>query len=179
MIDDKQLMKKTARGDRQAYGELVERYQRLAWHIAYRLVKNMEDAEEIAQEAFLKIFRNAKNYRPTAKFNTYLTRVVTRLCYDHWKKHRPLSYDPQEQNFVQNDQLTAVEGLEKQEVKSTVREAIDQLPHREKVAIILQHYEDFSYREIAQTLEITEKAVERVLARGRNRLKEKLIKLMD
>ena len=174
METDKRLMAKTSNGDRKAFAKLVEKYQKLAWSIAYRLLHEPSEAEDVVQEAFMKIFRNAENYRPLARFNTYLTRVVTRLCYDHWKKKRPLYINPDDRPTEPAPAASPLDELQDAENRRVIRRAVDSLPQRERVAIVLQHYEGFSYREIAESLDATEKAVERLLARARQRLQENL-----
>jgi RNA polymerase sigma-70 factor (ECF subfamily) len=82
MRTDEELMLATARGDLGAFGQLVERHQASAWNAAYRFLGNAVDAEDIAQEAFLRVLDAAPRYRATAKFRTFLFRIVTRLCID-------------------------------------------------------------------------------------------------
>lgn len=174
MASDEELMERTATGDKAAFGELVRRHQQSAWSTAYRLLHDASEAENIAQEAFLKIFRNADNYRPTAAFTTYLTRVVTRLCYDRWEKYAPDYVDPDSDLEPAPETENPLGELVQSEEKSAVREALSELPDRQRVAVVLNHFENNSYREIAEVLESTEKAVERLLARGRRKLREKL-----
>src|SRR5438874_2262466 len=86
---DEALMLAVSRGDRAAFEQLVLRHEAAAWGAAYRFLGDPAEAEDIAQEAFLKILAAAPHYRPTAKFRTYLYRVVVRLCLDHEQKRRP------------------------------------------------------------------------------------------
>ena len=92
MASDEELMLSAAGGDMEAFGELVLRHQDRAWRTAYHYVGNRADAEELAQEAFLRILDAAASYRSSARFTTYLYRVVANLCLDHRRKKRP---DPQ------------------------------------------------------------------------------------
>src|SRR5947209_7782336 len=86
---DDELMSLVRQGDLAALGELVVRHQHLAWRIAYRFVGDAAEAEDLAQEAFLRILQGASRYRPTAQFATYLSRVLVRLCLDYRQKKRP------------------------------------------------------------------------------------------
>src|SRR5437016_5065560 len=86
---DEDLMVAASAGDTDAFGELVERHQGSAWNAAYRFLGDAAEAEDIAQEAFLKILDAAPRYQPSARFRTYLYRVVTRLCLDHAGKKKP------------------------------------------------------------------------------------------
>jgi RNA polymerase sigma-70 factor (ECF subfamily) len=85
-----QLMQAVAGGDLSAFNEIVLRHQKLAWGIAYRFLGDRHAAEDIAQEAFLRILDAAPRYKPTAAFPTYLSRIVTRLCLDRARKKRPM-----------------------------------------------------------------------------------------
>src|SRR6516164_3585667 len=90
MPTDEELMTAASAGDLRAFEQLVQRHQSSAWQAAYRFLGDATEAEDIAQEAFLKIFDAAPRYQPTAAFRTYLYRVVTRLCLDFAQKKRPL-----------------------------------------------------------------------------------------
>ena len=90
-FSDAQLMLRTSRGDLDAFAEIVRRHQETAWRTAYRFLGDTTEAEDITQEAFLKILAAAPRYRPTAAFSTYLYSVVSRLCIDFSRKKRPLT----------------------------------------------------------------------------------------
>lgn len=168
-------MKQVASGEYEAFEELVRRHQSTAIGLAYNLVNNTSRAEEIAQEAFLKILRNAESYEPSASFKTYLSRVVSRLCYDHSEKNKPTSYDPKQSFGNETDATDPLEETLDNERREAVQAALEELPQRQRTAIVLQTLEDFTYEEIADTMETTKKAVERLLSRARNKLKDSLI----
>jgi RNA polymerase sigma-70 factor (ECF subfamily) len=176
---DESLMEAVASGDFEAFEELVRRYQNFAIGIAHKLVNNSERAEELAQQAFLKILRNAENYEATATFRTYLARVVSRLCYDANEKNKPAPRDPfQEKKRNERDDSPLNEVL-KEERKQAIQKALDQLPERQRTAIVLQSFENFSYEQIATSMETTTKAVERLLARARETLRSELSELNE
>ena len=161
-----------AGGDLAAFGQLVARHQRSAWNAAYRFLGNAADAEDVAQEAFLRIFDSAERYRPTASFRTYLYRIVTRLCFD-FSRRRRLRRHGQLTDVAENrpsPEDVAVMG----ELASAVVGAIDTLPPAQKMAVILRYYEDLGYREIAAALDTTVKGAERLLARARTTLEDRL-----
>lgn len=165
---DQQLMLQVADGDLEAYGELVRRHQQTAWRVAYRLLGDPAEAEDAAQQAFLKIFEAASRYRPTAAFSTYLYRVVTRHCLDRMEKKKPLYVD--ELPPCKDDRQGPRALLESRQRRRQIRESIEELPRRQRTAIVLFHFEGLSYDEIAESMECSRKAVERLLARGRSRL---------
>ena len=168
MASDEQLMRAVADGDIDAFGEIVRRHQRSAWNAAWRLLGDAAEAEDAAQDAFLKILDAAPRYRPTASFRTYLYRVVTRLCLDRLQKKRPIYVDRLPP--CASDDPSPPEVLARQEDERAIRRALDALPARQRAALILRHFEDLSYQEIADAMDTSVKAVERLLARARDAL---------
>lgn len=175
MRSDEALMEAVSDGEFEAFEEIVRRHQTTAVNIAYHMLNDADRAEEIAQEAFLKILRNAHGYEPTASFKTYLSRVVTRLCYDWLEKNRPLSFDPGRCSSVELDQTDPLQDVLEEERKRAIHKAVHDLPSRQRTAIVLQHFEGFTYEEIAETMETTERAVEGLLTRARRTLKQSLM----
>jgi RNA polymerase sigma-70 factor, ECF subfamily len=169
---DEQLMQAVAGGDLAAFDEIVLRYQQHAWKIAYRFLDDSMEAEDVAQEAFLKILQAAPRYRPTASFRTYLYRVLTRLCIDRARKKQPALADDLPE--VADSSTGPADQLMEREQGAQLRMALDSLPPNQKAAIILRHYEGLSYREIAQSLSVTPKAVESLISRARAALQSRL-----
>jgi RNA polymerase sigma-70 factor (ECF subfamily) len=170
MRSDEDLMRNVSDGHFEAFEELIRRHQKTAVGLAHKLLNNPDRAEEVAQEAFLKILRNAEDYEATASFRTYLARVVSRLCYDITDKNKPSTLNPESKTNRSDQQSNPLEQVLKQERQQAVQRALNSLPERQRVAIVLQNFEDFTYEEIADTLETTKKAVERLLARARKQL---------
>jgi len=169
---DEVLMAAVAGGDLDAYGQLVTRHQHSAWNAAYRFLGNAADAEDIAQEAFLRILDSADRYRPTAAFRTYLYRVVSRLCFD-FSRRRRLRRHGQLADVAEHKPLPEDDAVLGERAAAVV-EAIDSLPPAQKMAVILRYYEGLRYREIATALDTTVKGAERLLARARTALASRL-----
>jgi RNA polymerase sigma-70 factor, ECF subfamily len=167
-LSDEDLMLATGRGDVDAFEQLVRRHQTFAWAVAYRYVGNREDAEDLTQDAFLRLLSAASRYRPTAAFRTYFSRILCRLCLDYIQKKRPHLSD----DLPDCEDLTprADTLLLQEEQAAGVRRALRLLPPNQRLAVILRYYEDYNYKDIATALEVTEKAAERLLARGRANL---------
>ncbi|MGM0381706.1 MAG: RNA polymerase sigma factor [bacterium] len=172
MKSDEELMVEASSGNIEAYGEVVRRNWRSAYNLAYRLLKDPGEAENIAQEAFLKIQRRLEQYEVRAKFRTYLYRVVSRLCFDRTKKKKPNYIDkmPHDEATDRSSPLSEVVDKERQK---KIKKNLDSLPDRQRTAIVLQVFHDMSYKKIAEVLETSAKAVERLLARARDSLAEK------
>jgi len=161
-------MSAVANGDLDAFEQIVLRHQTSAWEVAYHFTGDATEAEDIAQEAFLRILDSAHRYRPSARFATYLHRVVTRLCLDHAKKKRPDYTD--DLRATRGDDPPPLAVLASQERQEAVRQALTRLPARPRLAVILRHYQSLSSVEAAEVMGASVKAVERLLARARSAL---------
>jgi len=161
-------MGSAAQGDTGAFEQIVLRYQTLVWRVAYRFTGHAADAQDITQIVFLKLFEAAPRYRPTAKFKTYLFRIVNTVCIDHTRKKRYNAADDPEE--IPANTPSVEEFLILHERDNAIRKSIKTLPLRQQSAILLRYEADLPVREIADILNVTEKAVERLLARGRDTL---------
>jgi RNA polymerase sigma-70 factor (ECF subfamily) len=165
---DEHLMCAAGGGDARAFDEVVNRHQKPAWNLAFRFLGDVEEARDVVQEAFLRIWDAAPRYRPTALFRTYLFRIVSRLCLDSIRRKRPV---PMVQVPEPVDSTpTQIEDILMRERAEAVRRALVQLPARQRMAVVMRYYENCGYKEIAEALEVTEKAAERLLVRGRKAL---------
>lgn len=163
--EDQQLMLQVADGDLEAFGDLVDRHRQTAWRVAYRMLGDAAEAEDAAQQAFLKIFEAAPRYRPTAAFRTYLYQVITRHCLDRLEKKKPIYTDSPP--VIEDHTPGPAKDLEIKERRQVIHRALEELPERQRTAVVLFHFEELSYKEIADSMEISPKAVERLLGRGR------------
>jgi RNA polymerase sigma-70 factor (ECF subfamily) len=166
---DEFLLQAVGRGDMAAFSRIVERHQTWAWRVAYRFTGNEEDASDIVQEAFLRLLDASGRYRPTAKLRTYFYQIVSRLCLDQAKKKHPLLLETVPDAPDSSPDIT--DAMMRRENAIAVRAALDALPPNQRLAIVLRYDENLGYEEIASALETTTKAVERLLARGRERLR--------
>ncbi|GAF68614.1 unnamed protein product [marine sediment metagenome] len=176
MATDEQLMMKAGRGDMDAFERLVERHQQGALNVAYRFLGDATLAEDVAQEAFLKVLAAAGRYRPSASFRTYLYNVIWHLCVDHYRRRRPSALDavPIPSDRAPGPAQAALE----EERGSLVREAVQGLPSRQRMALVLKHFEGLSYEEIGRALECTPAAVDALLVRAKRKLREMLRNLL-
>jgi RNA polymerase sigma-70 factor, ECF subfamily len=171
-VTDEQLIQAVAGGDLGAFEGIVLRYQDLAWKTACRFLDDAMEAEDIAQETFLRILDAAPRYRPTATFRTYFYRVLTHLCIDRGRKRQLASADDIPE--ILDPAPGPTESLIENEQRAQVRMALDALPPNQKAAMILRHYEGLSYAEIAQILDVTPKAVEGLISRAGASLQARL-----
>jgi len=172
MLHDADLMAAVGQGDSRAFEEIVRRHQRAAWNVAWRFLGDAEEAEDVVQDAFLKLLDAAARYRPDAPFRSYLFRIVTRLCLDWARKKRPTYTDKLPD--VADPAPTASEALMTEERARAARRALDSLPANQRMAVVLKYYEGMSYAGIAASIDVSAKAVERLLSRARETLQERL-----
>jgi len=174
---DEDLMLAVSEGDLAAFEQLVLRHQDGAWRVAYRYTGDATEAEDLAQEAFLRILDAAPRYRPTATFRTYFYRVLTRLCLDHRRKKRPVLAD----RFptTEDRSPSPSQQASRAERDSAIQVALAALPARQRTATILRYFEGLSGSETAEALDVSPKAVERLLARARETLADHLKDLVQ
>ena len=186
VLSDEALMARIGQGDDAAYQTLVDRHVGQSTGMATRILFSQNDAEEVIQEAFLRLWRHAPSWKPDgAKFTTWFYRVIMNLCIDHKRKiqRRPkafvsLSSDSQEatslvERLPANDD-SADQVIEKAQMKAAVQQAIDALPQRQKLAITLCYLQEMTNREAADMMDINIKALESLLVRGRKGLATRL-----
>jgi len=164
-------------GDLTAFEQLVLRYQGGAWRVAYRFTGDAAEAEDLAQEAFLRILDAAPGYRPTATFRTYFYRVLTRLCLDHRRRKRPV-LSPVMPDQPDNSPSPPLQ-TSQAERDARVQAALDLLPADYRMAVVLRYFEGLSGVQMAEAMDRSVKAVERLLARAKAILVRQLADFRD
>jgi len=177
-LSDHELMARVGRRDRAALAELVRRHQNQVVGLATRFLGRADLAEDVCQDAFLRIFERAGSYRPEAKFTTYLYRIVANLCWDYRRRaaRRTRVGQPPEAGTFEADAVVAAQRRERREA---VRQAVAQLPDRQRLALILHRFQGMGHKEIAQVTGWTTSAVESCLVRAYGRLREWLADLKN
>lgn len=174
---DEELLQAVGRGELAAFEQLVLRYQAEAWRVAYSFTGDATQAEDLAQDAFLRILDAAPRYRPTASFRTYFYRVMSRLCLDYRRKERPLLGEPL--GTVADDTYPPVERVSQDERDLCIQAALDALPADYRLAVVLRYFEGLSGAEMAAAMGRSVKAVERLLARAKSALEPHLRRFLD
>ena len=185
-MDDHELMAMVKDGDEKAFRRIVERHNEQILNLCCQYLGNQEDAEEVAQDVFIRMYNAAGSYRPDAKLSTYLYRIAVNLSLNRIrdrKRKRFVSLDIFQQsreNSNTSEQLSNPEQLiEEKEKGQIVRKAIDSLPPNQKTAVILKRYQELSYEEIARVMNCSVSAVEARLHRAKLNLQRKLKPLMS
>ena len=170
---DQYLILRTLAGETSAFGELVDRYQNFIFSIALRIVKHREDAEEVAQDSFIKAFDSLSMYRGEAKFSTWLYRIVYHKSLDRIKKNK------REQTFILNEEVTSdtLEVMEnglnlmlEQERKEIINRCIAKLNEKDAALIEFYYFKQMTIKEIAQITGLTEDNIKITLYRSRKQL---------
>jgi RNA polymerase sigma-70 factor (ECF subfamily) len=182
---DVSLMLRFQRGDTLAFQELVERNHSRVIGLVYRFVTDSADAEDLAQEVFLRIYRARKSYKPTAKFSTWMFRIAANVSLDALRDRANRRDDVSIDRLTEGtdgprsmpdpDTAPPENRLQRTELQEKVRDAIRTLPEKQQIAVILNKYEGLSYADIAETLACSTMAVKSLLARARENLKERLV----
>jgi RNA polymerase sigma-70 factor (ECF subfamily) len=169
--DDAQLMRSVAGGDAAAFRQIADKHLGSIVRYAFRLLDSKEEAEEVAQETFLRAWEHAGSYQPTAKLTTWLHTIAHNAAIDRIRKRREtVSDDFDDQPASARPSLL----LASKETALAVQSALDSLAPRQRAAISLVHYQGLSGTETAQVLGIEVEAVESLLARGRRKLRKLL-----
>jgi RNA polymerase sigma-70 factor, ECF subfamily len=165
-------MVQSAAGDFSAFEELVTHNRSAAWALAFHYLSDAAEAEDVVQEAFLKLFKSAHRYKPAARFRTYFSRIVVRLCLDFRSKKRPVYCETMPENAGAEDNPEQL--FYKQETASELKRAIAELAPTQRMAFLLRHLEGFTYSQIAEAMNLSPKAVDSLLQRGRLALRAHL-----
>jgi RNA polymerase sigma-70 factor (ECF subfamily) len=174
--NDTELMTRLANGDMAALGDIVKRNQGRILSLSYRILKDWHRAEDITQETFLRVYKAAKHYKPKARFTTWLYRIAINLCFDEQRKRARTAVPLEDAGpavLAESDRDAA----ERKEVVESVKTAVNELPERQRIAVILHRYDGLSHTEIAEVTGWTQSAVESLLVRAYANLREKLNKM--
>ncbi len=180
-------MLKASRGDMKAFEDLVSIFQKPVLNTIYRYLGDASFAEDLAQEVFLRIFQARKRYKPLAKFETWVHRIVYNVVVNEAQyrgRRKAMSLDVciegghDRKEFMAGSVTDPLERLETEELHLKVRESVLSLPPNQRMAVILNKYEDMSYQEVAAALGTSVKATKSMLFRAREKVKSKLERYM-
>ena len=171
--EDGELVATALRGDSGAFATLVERYDRAVYHLAYRTFHDVEEARDVAQEAFFKAFRSLHTFKPGSKFSTWIFAITYHACCDRLSRRKRYS------NEELPDAADSGPGPEAQAIAfdqaRRLRDAIDQLPEKYRTVITLYHLQGKQYEEIASVLNLPMGTVKTHLFRAKEQLRKILV----
>jgi len=185
MLVNKRI-KQVIKGDQTAYEDIVEIFKDKVFQICYRMLGNRHDAEEIAQEAFIRAYLNIQSFKQERKFSTWLYRIATNLCIDRLRKKKPDYYLDAEvsgtdgltlYSQIPSDDLLPEIEVENMEVQESIQQAIYRLPEKYRSVIVLKYLDDLSLNEISEMMKLPLGTVKTRIHRGREALRKQLRKL--
>jgi len=171
--NDVDLLQAVGEGDLSALGELVVRYQDPLLSLAGRMLGGRGEAEDVVQEAFLRVHRAAAGFRPKARVSTWLYRIVVNLCHDSLRRRRRAPAEWPE-DVADPDGIDPSRQAAAREAAQRVRRAVHALPQRQRTALVLHRYQGLKLQEIAEATGWTASTVESLLVRAYRRLRREL-----
>lgn len=180
------LMMQVRQGDIHAFEKIVEIHQGAVIGTVAKMLGGMGDAEDIAQQVFIRVWKSAARYEPSAKFTTWMFTITRNLVFNEMRRRQrkpSVSMDEREQeyNLLAPDETTSApdQQILENELVQAIDSAIQALPEKQRLAVVLRRYEDRSYEEIADILGLSLSAVKSLLFRARTQLKENLQPYLD
>lgn len=177
MVNEQDLVKRIVGGNRQAFGLLVQRYEKLVFHVVQRVVVDPQDVEDISQEVFVKIHRGLAGFAFEAKLSTWIARIAYLTAINYLKKYRRLPTEPllPSQPLSADEEATPDQAAIQNDTSAYVHALILQLPEAYRTVLTLYHLEEFSIPEIETITGMPEGTIKSNLYRARKQLKEKLV----
>jgi RNA polymerase sigma-70 factor (ECF subfamily) len=178
MDQEQRWIEAARRGDRDAFGHLVQAYQRPVYNLTYRMLGNAEEAEDAAQEVFLRAYRKLDTFDPGRKFSTWLLSIASHYCIDRLRRQRLKWLSLEDENLPPSALVSHQAGPERclvqGEQQAQIQALLDTLSDDYRAAVILHYWYDFSYEEIAETTGSTVSAIKSRLFRARRMLAQQL-----
>lgn len=180
--NDRSLLERAKKGDIGAFEQLVEGYQKKVFNITLRMMGNPDDASELTQEVFIRVYRSLRNFKEESQFSTWIYKIATNICLDELRKQKKRKVfsideeikadDGETKRQIADDKPSPETVAEKNEVKKVVKDAIKSLPDEYRLVIVLRDIQGFSYDEIAKIVKCPEGTVKSRINRARKALKD-------
>jgi len=178
-MDDVTLAARVRDGNTHAFRFLVDKYRNLVWHMVLRMIDRREDAEDLCQDVFLRVFRDIGKFRGDAKLSTWIGSIAYHICIDHLRRNKRDLVTAVEQftpaMLAKVDIPENIGGMDRTAIKKLVHRVIDAMPYNYRIVITLFHLEGFSYREIEVITGMPEGTIKSYLNRGRQIIHDKML----
>lgn len=183
-VNDEELVKRVKNGDVDAFEEIIAKYEKKVFSLIFNVTKNENEIEDLAQEVFIKIYKNIDKFQGKSSLYTWVYRITTNVCLDHIKKRKEIIYIDEKIQFEDGEmdmQLSTNEKLqdelyEEKELKEKLQNSINKLSENQRIMIILRDIQGLSYEEISKILNMKLGTVKSQINRARLKLKEILEK---
>ncbi|RIX46022.1 RNA polymerase sigma factor SigW [Paenibacillus nanensis] len=182
-VMENRLARLALKGDQQAFAELVDLYQDKLYHMAYRMLSNRQEAEDVVQDTFLRVYKNLDRFDETLKFSTWIYRIATNLCIDRLRKRKQTySLDAESQDYegldgysmIPSDDRTPESELILSDTQRIIHQAMETLPPKYKSVMMLRYIQDLSLQEVGDILGMPVTTIKTRVHRGREFLRKKL-----
>ena len=176
MTSELSLVNRAKAGDTRAFEALVNQHARYVYTLTNRLLSNAQEAEDLAQETFIRAWSNLSKFRGDAQFRTWLYRIATNLCYNRLPrlKQELSALDPDDSLMLSDKTPRAEQQVIRAEQQAELKDVIDTLPESYRLLVVLRHVHDLSYAEISQVTDLPLGTVKTGIFRARKMLKERL-----
>jgi RNA polymerase sigma-70 factor (ECF subfamily) len=182
--EDRELVLRCLKNDQAAFERLLEKYRRPVYGIVRRMVRTDEDAQDLAQEAFIRAFKNLKQFDPDRRFSSWLFRIANNLCIDHYRRRKlstvPMVRSPdgesEETWEFPDDSPDPAQAFSDRERSRRLLAAVESLPPTYRAVILLRHQQGLAYEEIAESLDVPLGTIKARIHRAHRLLKEKLVR---
>ncbi len=169
MIDENKIIQRVQSGDVRAFSELVDRHKNMVYSLVLRMVRSEEDAEEVAQDSFVKAYKTIKQFKGKSKFSTWLYRITYFTAINHLRKNKMLVARIDMSSFQANDK-TALDNLNSEDQKKYIQKALEYLKPIERTLITLRYLDEFSTQEIEKITGLTKSNIKVSLMRIRKKM---------
>ncbi|MGQ9688396.1 MAG: RNA polymerase sigma factor [Desulfobaccales bacterium] len=178
---DYALLRRLAKGEHAPLEELIRRHQRRLFQLAYRLLKDREEAEDALQEVFLKAYEHAGSYQPISSVKAWLNRITANHCLNRLRRQTPHDSldDESRAPVLASHTADPLEALEGADLARRLEQVLEALPEKQRQALVLKRFGDLSYQEIAEIMETTPSAVDGLIKRARQTLRKELADYLD
>lgn len=190
MREDIQLVRKAQKGDHQAFQELVMKYDRIVLDIAYSYRNNKDEADDIYQEVFLRVYRGLKKFQSRSKFSTWLYRITVNVCIEHKRKEKVRKHESLDRvndnsenqisygDMIEGEMRTDSNALDN-EISSLIQAEVDKLPKQLKMAFTLKYYHGYKIKEISKFMNCTEGTIKSYLFTSSRKLRNGLKPVLE
>ncbi len=181
-MDDVALVNALKAGNTNAFRFLVDKYRNLVWHMVLRMTNRQEDAEDLCQEVFIRVFNQIGKFRGESKLSTWIGSIAYNACVDHVRKSKrevlsdASSLGPV--NMAASDVSPLLNNIDRNSMKKLVHQIIEKMPMQYRTVVTLFHLEEFSYKEIEEITGMPEGTVKSYLSRGREIIRQKMTELV-
>lgn len=181
-MTDEELVEKVKKGDADVYEKIIQKYQSKVFGLIYNMTKNQNEIEDLAQEVFIKIYKNLGKFKGESSLYTWIYKIIVNLCLDEMKKRKNVIYldekievdDGEVNRELPSEDKSQEELYEEKELQEKLHNCINKLPEKQRVMIVLRDIKGFSYEEISKITDVKLGTVKSQINRARLKLKELL-----